>query len=201
MDYEKLKIKYNFYPLNGSVPKITASVVYGAYKRKEVEVLPEFIKYLYDAVDNYPRSRGIAQQRYNQDFSFYDKLYQLTVALLDKNRKEGQELIDYCQDYLIKRSSKKSPFFKYLQKSGQDGIEELKAILDSAGWEEAYSGKNSLGYNSPDNSIGIGADSRYGVEMEDNDSGDVFWKGSFEEFFDEVRLKNSHVFVRGDKLR
>lgn len=200
MDYEKLKIKYNFYPLNGSVPKITASVVYGAYKRKEVEVLPEFIKYLYDAVDNYPRSRGIAQQRYSQDFTFYDKLYQLTVALLDKRRKEAQELIDYCQNYLIQRSTKKSPFFKYLQKSGQDSIDELKAILDSAGWEKIYSGKTSVEYSSLDDSVIISGEIGSGIEIEDSLIGDILWRGSFEDFFREIRLKDSHVFYKGNKL-
>jgi hypothetical protein len=95
--------------INGQIT-IEAGQLYKAYKHGNVRVLPETISLFYDCKKDYI---GLAEQRYNQDYSFYDNASDMTKALLDGNYAAAQKAIDAIEADRIRLAGKKSPFAKY----------------------------------------------------------------------------------------
>ena len=191
-----LQAKYRFYPMDGYVSKLTASLVYKASKEGRIEVLPELTKHLYDAVEREAHSsRGVALQRYNSAFNYYDNLNNLTLYLLDKDYREAQKLVDRVQDYLIQRASKKSPFFKY-QKGMDSSIEEIADMLDDEGWEQRTLTDDIAYYVYDD--YAVSADIDDGVFIKED--GEKVWKGSIEEFLDGAEIDGSSIRINGRRV-
>lgn len=191
-----LQAKYRFYPMDGYVSKLTASLVYKASKEGLIKVLPELTKHLYDAVEREAHSsRGVALQRYNSAFNYYDNLNNLTLYLLDKDYREAQKLVDRVQDYLIQRASKKSPFFKY-QKGMDSSIEEIADMLDDEGWEQRTLTDDIAYYVYDD--YAVSADIDDGVFIKED--GEKVWKGSIEEFLDGAEIDGSSIRINGRRV-
>lgn len=191
-----LQAKYRFYPMDGYVSKLTASLVYKASKEGRIKVLPELTKHLYDAVEREAHSsRGVALQRYNSAFNYYDNLNNLTLYLLDKDYREAQKLVDRVQDYLIQRASKKSPFFKY-QKGMDSSIEEIADMLDDEGWEQRTLTDDIAYYVYDD--YAVSADIDDGVFIKED--GEKVWKGSIEEFLDGAEIDGSSIRINGRRV-
>ena len=192
-----LQNKYKFYPLEGYVSKLTASLVYKASKGGYIKVLPEFPKYLYDAVERESGSlMAVARQRYNSDFRFYDNLNDLTLMLLDKQYKEAQKLIDEIQNDLIKHASKRSPFFKY-QKGMDSSIEKIADMLDEEGWEERTLNDDTAYYRYDDYTVSAHSDLD---EVSIREDGDIVWEGTVEEFLKGAVIKGYRITVNGKKI-
>lgn len=191
-----LQAKYRFYPMDGYVSKLTASLVYKASKEGRIKVLPELTKHLYDAVEREAHSsRGVALQRYNSAFNYYDNLNNLTLYLLDKDYREAQKLVDRVQDYLIQRASKKSPFFKY-QKGMDSSIEGIADMLDDEGWEQRTLTDDIAYYVYDD--YAVSADIDDGVFIKED--GEKVWKGSIEEFLDGAEIDGSSIRINGRRV-
>ena len=191
-----LQAKYRFYPMDGYVSKLTASLVYKASKEGRIKVLPELTKHLYDAVEREAHSsRGVALQRYNSAFNYYDNLNNLTLYLLDKDYREAQKLVDRIQDYLIQRASKKSPFFKY-QKGMDSSIEGIADMLDDEGWEQRTLTDDIAYYVYDD--YAVSADIDDGVFIKED--GEKVWKGSIEEFLDGAEIDGSSIRINGRRV-
>lgn len=191
-----LQAKYRFYPMDGYVSKLTASLVYKASKEGRIKVLPELTKHLYDAVEREAHSsRGVALQRYNSAFNYYDNLNNLTLYLLDKDYREAQKLVDRVQDYLIQRASKKSPFFKY-QKGMDSSIEGIADMLDDEGWEQRTLTDDIAYYVYDD--YAVSADIDEGVFIKED--GEKVWKGSIEEFLDGAEIDGSSIRINGRRV-
>lgn len=191
-----LQAKYRFYPMSGCVSKLTASLVYKASKEGRIDVLPEFIHHLYDAVEREAHSsKGVALQRYNSAFNYYDTLNNLTLAILAKNYREAQRFVDSVQDYLIKRASKKSPFFKY-QKGIDSLIEEIADMLDDEGWEQRTLMDYTAYYVYDD--YAVSADIDDGVFIKED--GEKVWEGSIEEFLDGAEIDGSSIRINGRRV-
>ena len=191
-----LQAKYRFYPMDGYISKLTASLVYKASKEGRIKVLPELTKHLYDAVEREAHSsRGVALQRYNSAFNYYDNLNNLALYLLDKDYREAQKLVDRVQDYLIQRASKKSPFFKY-QKGMDSSIEEIADMLDDEGWEQRTLTDDIAYYVYDD--YAVSADIDDGVFIKED--GEKVWKGSIEEFLDGAEIDGSSIRINGRRV-
>ena len=191
-----LQAKYRFYPMDGYISKLTASLVYKASKEGRIKVLPELTKHLYDAVEREAHSsRGVALQRYNSAFNYYDNLNNLALYLLDKDYREAQKLVDRVQDYLIQRASKKSPFFKY-QKGMDSSIEGIADMLDDEGWEQRTLTDDIAYYVYDD--YAVSADIDDGVFIKED--GEKVWKGSIEEFLDGAEIDGSSIRINGRRV-
>ena len=197
---ERLRVKYNFYPIEGYLSKTTASAVYGAIRRKEINAFPEFAPYLYSILKGEAgTSRGMALQRYNQNWFFYDKMNELTLYILNKDFSKAQVLVDEVQDRLIQQASKKSPFFKYFRKKEtNENIESLYDLLSDLGWEEKTFSEDHLYFTSSDEYYSISAYADSGIRILIDRIAE--WEGSFEDFYEKVRIKGDSVFVKGKLL-
>lgn len=199
MNTEDLQAKYKFYPTNGYVSKLTASLVYKMSKEGRIKVLPELIRSLYDAVDREKNtSRAVANQRYNSDYLYYDTLTDLTLALLDRDFREAQKCVDKVQEYLIDRATRKSPFFRY-QKKEDTRIATIADMLEEEGWEARTLTKDRAYFIYEDkySDYAVSADADYGAYIKEND--DTVWEGSLEEFIDNAVI-NDHSIIIGNKV-
>lgn len=95
---------------HGQITKTEAGTIYRAYKDGGIEVKPETVKELYDATNSYIR---FANERYNQDYLYYDRVYTATKAILNNDFKTAQKEIQRWEQDNIERSSKKSKWYKY----------------------------------------------------------------------------------------
>ena len=65
---------------------------------------------MYDEADKMIK---FAQERYSQDWIFYDNVEKMTLALLNNDYSAAQKIIDEIEKNKIKRAGKKSRWFKY----------------------------------------------------------------------------------------
>lgn len=77
---------------------------------KNIAVLPETIKTLYDEADTH---FAYWTERYSQDSSYFDRIYKATQYILNEEYEKAQNALENWQKDLIEHSGKKSMFYKY----------------------------------------------------------------------------------------
>lgn len=96
----------------GQITRYEAGILYKAVKNGNVITKPELITELYNATESYI---GHAQQRYAQNYIYYDRIENMTRALLNSDYSTAQKIINDIQDDAIKHAGKKSIWYKYQQ--------------------------------------------------------------------------------------
>lgn len=94
----------------GVISKSDANRVYASMKNGTIKVLPETTSMLYDMTKADIR---MADARYSQDHTFYDRVIFLQTALANKDYDVAQAFINLIEENEIKLAGKKSRFFKY----------------------------------------------------------------------------------------
>lgn len=94
----------------GQITKYEAGVIYKAVKTGKITAKPETTRELYAATDAYIR---FADERYNQNYIQYDRIYRVTEYVLNKKYKKAQEMLNDWEENNISRATKKSPWYKY----------------------------------------------------------------------------------------
>lgn len=94
----------------GQITRYEAGQLYKAVKNGKINAYPETISMLYEESE---RSIRFASERYSQDHRFYDNIYEMTRYLINSDYKKSQKIINEIQNDLVKRSGKKSRFYKY----------------------------------------------------------------------------------------
>lgn len=105
----KMPIDYEPYQ-RGQISRIDAGQLYKAVKNGNVKALPETVKHMYDCTEDYIK---FANERYTQNYVFYDNVQYMTRSLLNGKYKVAQHFINSIEDDLISRAGKKSRFYKY----------------------------------------------------------------------------------------
>lgn len=100
----------------GKITKYEAGSVYRAVKNGEIKARPETVRELYNHADQKGSYAGMHQEAYNRDHLYYDRIYQATSAINNKDFIRANKLISQWEKENIKRSTKKSPWFKYKKK-------------------------------------------------------------------------------------
>ena len=104
--YEK---QYDPYA-RGQVSKYEASLLYKNVKEGNIKALPETTSLLYDEAKAEIR---FSSERYMRDSRYYDRINHTTTALMNNDYKSAQVFINALEEDLIKRSGKKSRYYKY----------------------------------------------------------------------------------------
>lgn len=95
---------------HGQITRKEAGTIYRAIKDGHLTAKPELTRELYDATNSNLRFAG---ERYNHDYLYYDRIYDATRAILNNDYKKAQKLVRYVEEDRIRRSSKKSIWYKY----------------------------------------------------------------------------------------
>lgn len=98
----------------GQITRYEAGVLYKAVKNQDIKALPETVSMMYDEADKYIR---FANERYSQNYRFYDRVEEMTRDLLNGNKKKAQKIIREIETDMIKRAGKKSRYYKYQKNS------------------------------------------------------------------------------------
>ena len=95
-------MEYKVYK-NGQITKFEAGVIYKAVKTEKIKALPETTKTLYNEVDMMLR---FADERYNNNHLFYDRIYKITEEILAENFETAQELLNKWESDRIELATK-----------------------------------------------------------------------------------------------
>lgn len=105
------EVAQNYQPYAyGQISRYEAGVIYRATKDGNITARPETTQELYDATKSYIR---FATERYNQDFLYYERIYDATRAILNEDFAKAQKIIDEWEYDRIYRATKKSKWYKY----------------------------------------------------------------------------------------
>ena len=94
----------------GQISRYEAGVIYKAAKSGDVDVRPETTQELYKATESYVR---YSSARYTQDHLYYDRIYSATRSILNNDFASAQKAIKEWEEDNIRRSTKKSKWYKY----------------------------------------------------------------------------------------
>jgi uncharacterized protein with gpF-like domain len=103
------KVTYEPYQ-RGQITRTDAGQLYKAVKNGDVVAKKELVNQLYNETEAYIK---YANERYTQNYIYYDRVTELTRALLNQDYKTAQEKINQIEALEIKRATKKSKWYKY----------------------------------------------------------------------------------------
>lgn len=98
--------------VRGQISKYEAGTLYKAVKNGDVKALPETTSMLYDGTT---ASVKTARERYSQDHQYYDRVNNMTTALMNNDYKSAQVFINAIEADFISHATKKSRYYKYRQ--------------------------------------------------------------------------------------
>lgn len=94
----------------GQITKYEAGILYKAAKNGDITPMRETTSLLYNEAD---KSIRFANERYHQNYLFYDRVEDLTRNILNKNFKKAQKIIESIEKDEIRLAGKRSPYYKY----------------------------------------------------------------------------------------
>lgn len=112
---KSVTLKYDDYtPYQyGRITKFEAGTIYRAVKAGNIKTKPETTRELYDLANERQAFAGQFNERYRQNHLYYDAIYAATAAINNNDFGRAQKQITSWENERIKRSTKKSAWYKY----------------------------------------------------------------------------------------